>query len=257
MGAGLRPRRARPARSVGAIVSSQFATAHHLDDRQPLRGRDRNPARSSPDRARHPERSRPSGPLLGAVTISTALFDRQLRPASDAGVLADTGGATPAAQQSLTNLLAGFPSAKVRTINAYIKTTQASIDTLLNLFYVLLALSVIVSLFGIVNTLALSIVERTREIGALRAIGMTRRQLTRMIRIESEITALIGRRIGIVVGLALAALATRARHLEPQLHVPWTTLLVLAIAFFAGMAAGVFPARRAAHLDPLQALHYE
>ena len=123
----------------------------------------------------------------------------------------------------------------------------------------LLALSVIVSLFGIVNTLALSIVERTREIGALRAIGMTRRQLTRMIRIESEITALIGAVIGIVVGVALAALATAGSATwNLSFSVPWTTLLVLAIAaFFAGMAAGVFPARRAAHLDPLQALHYE
>ena len=117
----------------------------------------------------------------------------------------------------------------------------------------------IVSLFGIVNTLALSIVERTREIGALRAIGMTRRQLTRMIRIESEITALIGAAIGISVGLALAGLATAGLATwNLSFTVPWTTLLVLAtVAFLAGMAAGVFPARRAAHLDPLQALHYE
>jgi putative ABC transport system permease protein len=118
---------------------------------------------------------------------------------------------------------------------------------------------VIVSLFGIVNTLALSIVERTREIGALRAIGMTRRQLTRMIRIESEITALIGALIGIVVGLALALLATAALATwNLSISVPWATLIILAIAaFLAGMAAGVLPARRAAHLDPLKALKYE
>ena len=199
------------------------------------------------------------GALLGPVTISTALFDHSFVQPSDAAILANTGGATPAAQQSLTNLLRDFPTAKVRTINAYITTTQASIDTLLNLFYVLLALSVIVSLFGIVNTLALSIVERTREIGTLRAIGMTRRQLTRMIRIESEITALIGAAIGIVVGLALAGLATAGLATwNLTFTVPWTTLLVLATAaFLAGMAAGVLPAHRAAHLDPLQALHYE
>ena len=84
------------------------------------------------------------------------------------------------------------------------------ITSLLNLFYVLLALAIVVSLFGIVNTLVLSIVERTREIGALRAMGMTRRQLKRMIRIESQITALIGAVIGIVVGVALAGLTTVA-----------------------------------------------
>ena len=142
---------------------------------------------------------------------------------------------------------------------AFIKTAQASINTLLNLFYVLLALSVVVSLFGIVNTLALSIVERTREIGALRAIGMTRRQVKRMIRIESEITALIGATLGIIVGLLLAVLATEALSTwNLTLNVPWTTLLILAVvSLFAGRVAGMLPARRAARLDPLQALHYE
>ena len=107
------------------------------------------------------------GALLGPVTISTALFDHSFVQASDSAILVKTGGVNQAAQRSLTHLLAGFPSAKVRTIDAYVETTQASIDTMLNLFYVLLALSVIISLFGIVNALALSIVERTREIGAL------------------------------------------------------------------------------------------
>ncbi len=141
----------------------------------------------------------------------------------------------------------------------FIAWQQASIGTLLNLFYVLLALSVVVSLFGIVNTLALSIVERTREIGVLRAIGMTRAQLTRMIRIESEITALIGAVVGIVVGIALAWVTTLAlASWDLSFGIPWGTLLVLALAaFLAGLAAGVVPARRAAHLDPLKALHYE
>jgi putative ABC transport system permease protein len=100
-----------------------------------------------------------------------------------------------------------------------------------------------------------------REIGALRAIGMTRRQLTRMIRIESEITALIGAAIGIIaalaLALALAALAT-ASQANWKLHRALVTLFVLAAAaFLSGVAAGAFPARRAAHLDPLQALHYD
>ncbi len=243
---------------TGAIISAEFASDHHLRIGGRFSALTESGARLNLS-VTGVQKNPTFGPLLGDVTISTALFDRSFNQPQDSIVLADTGGATPAAQRTLADLLGGFPNAKVRTIDAFIKTDQASINMLLNLFYVLLALSVIVSLFGMVNTLALSIVERTREIGALRAIGMTRRQLTRMIRVESEITALIGATLGIIVGLALAALATVALSTSSlSFTVPWGTLLVLAIvAFLAGIAAGVFPARRAARLDPLQALHYE
>ena len=200
------------------------------------------------------------GGLLGPVVISTTLFDRSFAQPGDSGVVVDTpGGASPAAQRSLTTLLAGFPNAKIQTVPAFIKSQQAMITSVLNLFNVLLALAIIVSLFGIVNTLVLSIVERTREIGALRAIGMTRRQLKRMIRIESQITALIGAVIGIIVGVALAALTTAALSTwSLTFTVPGSTLAgMIAIAFFAGRLASRLPARRAAHLNPLQALQYE
>jgi putative ABC transport system permease protein len=197
-------------------------------------------------------------PLLGALTVSTQLFDRGFVIPSDVAVFVDTSSGV-AGKAELRSLLRDFPAAKVRTLDEFIAWQQASIGMLLNLFYVLLALSVLISLFGIVNTLALSIVERTREIGVLRAIGMTRAQLTRMIRVESEITALIGAVVGIVVGVGLAALTTAAlADWDLSFSVPWFTLLVLAVAaFLAGLAAGVFPARRAAHMSPLEALHYE
>lgn len=117
----------------------------------------------------------------------------------------------------------------------------------------------IISLFGIINTLALSITERTREIGVLRALGMTRTQLRRMIRLESEIIALIGAVIGIAVGLLLAALAARTLSAwGVGFAMPWATLaILLGGAFAAGTLAGIGPARRAARLDPLEALSYE
>ena len=90
-----------------------------------------------------------------------------------------------------------FPDAKVWTLAAYKKDQDKQFNQFLNILYALLALSVIVSLFGIVNTLVLSVFERTRELGMLRAVGMTRRQVRRMIRHESIITALIGAVLGI------------------------------------------------------------
>jgi putative ABC transport system permease protein len=122
---------------------------------------------------------------------------------------------------------------------------------------VLLALSVLVSLFGIVNTLVLTVFERTREIGMLRAIGMTRRQVRRMIRHESVITALIGAFIGIVLGLILAGLLI-AKIEWIEFSFPLEQLVVFALAaVVVGILAAIFPARRAAKLDPLQALQYE
>ena len=103
-----------------------------------------------------------------------------------------------------------FPNAKIQTEAEFKKNQEQGIDTLLNLLYVLLSLSIIVSLFGIVNTLLLSVFERTRELGMLRAVGMTRRQLRSMIRHESIVTALIGAALGIPLGILLALMVGQA-----------------------------------------------
>ena len=121
----------------------------------------------------------------------------------------------------------------------------------------LLALSVVVSLFGIVNTLVLTVFERTRELGMLRAIGMTRRQVRRMIRHESVITSLIGGVLGILLGIVLGGLlVARVEFIEFSL--PTTQIVIFAVlTIVVGMIAAIFPARRAAKLNPLEALQYE
>ena len=127
------------------------------------------------------------------------------------------------------------------------------------MIYVLLAFSVIVSLFGMVNTLVLSVFERTRELGMLRAIGMTRRQARRMIRQESVITALIGAALGLPLGVFLAALLTEAMsQYGIGLSIPWSMLAGFTlVAILAGVASAILPARRASRLNVLNALHYE
>ncbi len=128
---------------------------------------------------------------------------------------------------------------------------------LLNLLYVLLSLSIVVSLFGIINTLVLSVFERTRELGMLRAVGMTRRQTRRMIRHESVVTALIGAALGIPLGVGLAILVGESIG-SFTIAIPWVTLIVFVFAaIIAGLIAAIFPARRAARLNVLQALQYE
>ena len=135
----------------------------------------------------------------------------------------------------------------------------ADIDSLLAIFMVLLALAVIVSLFGIVNTLVLSTFERTRELGMLRAVGMTRRQVRRMIRHESIITALLGAAMGIAAGLGIAASA-RAGVRGRRDHVRGPGRLAGRVRDRrdrGGVLAAIMPARRAARMDVLTALAYE
>jgi len=136
---------------------------------------------------------------------------------------------------------------------------EEQVNQLVNLFYALLVLAIVISLFGIANTLALSIHERTRELGMLRAIGMSRRQVRTMIRYEAVITALIGAILGMVLGVIFAALISQPLKDEGfTLSYPVGSLLVLLVlAGFAGVLAAILPARRASRLNILDSLHYE
>ena len=198
------------------------------------------------------------GSPYGAVTISTALFDSVYQNPQNVFTLINVaGGVTPANTAKLQAALNGFPDAKLQTKSQF-KTNQLSgLDTLLNLLYVLLSLSIVVSLFGIVNTLVLTVFERTRELGMLRAVGMSRRQVRRMIRQESVITALLGATFGIPLGVVLALMVGVAIKYT-AFTIPVGTLVLFVIAaIIAGLIAAIFPARRASRLNVLQALQYE
>ncbi|MGZ5310282.1 MAG: ABC transporter permease [Solirubrobacterales bacterium] len=153
----------------------------------------------------------------------------------------------------------GFPTIEVQNQQELKDSIGEQLNQLLGGVYGLLFLAVIVSLFGIVNTLALSIHERTRELGLLRAVGTSRRQVRRIVRYEAVITALIGAVLGAALGVIFAVLVSRPLAEEGfTLTIPVGTLLVLLVlAALAGVLAAIGPARRASRLDVLQALSYE
>ena len=241
----------------GAFVDKDYAKSHHLELGSPVPLTFADGSRQLFD-VKGIFDPPTGGSPFGRVTISTDAFDRHVPdPQNLYSFVLIKGGQTDANQAKLEQTLKSFPNAKAATRQKFIDNQISGLSSVLNILYVLLALSVIVSLFGIVNTLVLTVFERTREIGMLRAIGMTRRQVRRMIRHESVITALIGAAIGIALGIVLAALLI-ARVDFIVLSVPVAQLIIFAIAsIFVGIIAAIFPARRAARLNVLEALQYE
>jgi putative ABC transport system permease protein len=194
--------------------------------------------------------------MLGSITIGQQAFDAVFpQPKNKLTFLA----AGPDANQALTAAAADFSDANVHTGAAFAKDYTEGFSSFLNFLYVLLAFSVVVSLFGMVNTLVLSVFERTRELGMLRTIGMTRRQARRMIRHESIITALIGAALGLPLGIFLAMLVTQAlSQYDIATAIPLPELVgFTVVAILAGLGAAIMPARRASRLNVLDALHYE
>src|SRR4051794_7079806 len=194
--------------------------------------------------------------MLGPISITQQAFDKVFPQPKNLFTFLDAG---TDAHQALTAGSADFSDADVHTGAAFANDYTKGFASFLNFLYVLLAFSVVVSLFGMVNTLVLSVFERTRELGMLRTIGMTRRQARRMIRHESVITALIGAALGLPLGIFLAGLVTQAlSKYDIAFSIPIPELVAFTIvAILAGLAAAILPARRASRLNVLDALHYE
>jgi putative ABC transport system permease protein len=196
-----------------------------------------------------------ANPLVGSYLASDAFFLSHFSdPLPSVVLLSTSGGGVETAVQ---NALAAYPNVQVQTRSQFEQTQAAAVSRLLGLVYVLLALAVLIALIGIVNTLMLSVFERTREIGLLRAVGMTRRQVRMMIRAESVILAIFGAVIGIVIGTAMGLALVRAlRHQGiTQTVVPADRLIVFVVlAVLLGLVAASWPARRAARLDVLAAI---
>jgi putative ABC transport system permease protein len=201
----------------------------------------------------------PFYPLLGSASISEDAFDSLYDRPRNRFTLMNVPGEPEAAKADVEQAVEGFPDTRIQTRQEWIDKEDREIGQFLLLLYVLLALSVIISLFGMVNTLVLSVFERTRELGMLRAVGMTRRQVRRMIRHESVITALIGAALGLPLGIFLALLVTQAlSQYDLQFAIPAVSLIVFVlVSIFAGLLAAILPARRAARLRVLEALQYE
>jgi putative ABC transport system permease protein len=243
--------------ATGAFTTDSYANTHHLRIGSPVvvTTPTGTRARLAIEGIFKPPNG---GSPFGPVTMSAATWDRLYQqPENLYSFVKMRGGETAANQAALRRAMANYPGAKVQTRTVFINNQISGLSRILNIFYVLLALSIVVSVFGIVNTLVLSVFERTREIGMLRAVGTTRRQIRRMVRQESVITALIGSVIGIALGLAFGALLA-ARVSFIAFTIPVGSLVIFVIAsWIVGILAAIFPARRASRLEPLEALAYE
>jgi putative ABC transport system permease protein len=197
---------------------------------------------------------------FGDYLVSLDTFARATGRTVDTLLMVKAAGTGVGALQArIGGLLGPYPGAKVLDQSGFKRSTGAALDQILNLITALLALAVLIALLGIVNTLALSVVERTRELGLLRAIGMRRSQLGAMVAGEAVIIAVLGAVLGITLGVglgsALADALTAASNGSAVVTVPGAQLVLYVIgAGIAGIVAAIAPARRAARLDMLTAI---
>jgi putative ABC transport system permease protein len=200
----------------------------------------------------------------GARYMSTATMEQYVPkdqiPPNDIMFAKAADGQEEQAYAALKKSMDAYPQYQVRDQSDYKQELKDQIGQLLNMVYGLLALAIIVAVLGVVNTLALSVVERTREIGLMRAIGLSRRQLRRMIRMESVVIALFGALLGLGLGMVWGATAQKLLALEGLkiLEIPWPTIIGVFIgSAFVGLFAALVPAFRAGRMNVLNAIATE
>jgi putative ABC transport system permease protein len=195
--------------------------------------------------------------LIGSYLVSSAFFLSHYPAQPPGALLLSTNGSTTV-DNAVTKALDPFPNIQVQTKAQFEQAQVSSVNQILGLVYALLALAVLIALIGIVNTLMLSVFERTREIGLLRAVGMRRRQVRTMIRSEAVILAIFGAIIGIIIGtgMGIALVSSLRSQGISDTVVPWSSLVIfLILAALLGLVAASWPARRAAKLDVLAAIY--
>jgi putative ABC transport system permease protein len=200
--------------------------------------------------------------MVGSYVLSLETYERYFTEQLDQFVMASVEpGASPAqVQRGIEQATQGFGDIQVLDQAAFRDKYAGQIDQLLGLVTALLAMAILIALFGIVNTLGLSIFERTRELGLLRAVGMGRRQVKRMIRWESVIIAILGAVLGLAIGAFFGWALQQSLVSEgvTELRIPIGQLVVyLVFAGIVGVIAAIWPARRAARLNVLEAISYE
>ncbi|MEU9346594.1 FtsX-like permease family protein [Streptomyces sp. NPDC048278] len=240
-------------------VYDKFATAHgiHLGSKITVSFKDGRTAHLTVRAITSSDGLIDAGSKYTNITTLAKYVPAAKMPLDDLVFATARDGQQDAAYTALKSALHDYPQYTVRDQTDYKKALKDQIGQLLNLIYGLLALAIIVAVLGVVNTLALSVVERTREIGLMRAIGLSRRQLRRMIRMESVVIALFGALLGLGLGMGWGATAQKLLALQglKVLEIPWPTIIgVFVGSAFVGLFAALVPAFRAGRMNVLNAI---
>ncbi|WP_055490272.1 ABC transporter permease [Streptomyces sp. TP-A0356] len=240
-------------------VGSDYAKKHgvHVGDTMTVAFKEGRTAKLKVAAITHDDSALDKGARYMSITTMEKYVPADRVPPNQIMFAKAKDGQEKQAYTALKTSLQPYPQYQVRDQTDYKKELRDQVGQLLNMVYGLLALAIIVAVLGVINTLALSVVERTREIGLMRAIGLSRRQLRRMIRLESVVIALFGALLGLGLGMGWGATAQKLLALEglKVLEIPWGTIIAVFIgSAFVGLLAALIPAFRAGRMNVLNAI---